>query len=116
MDGLQMGVTEENFGDEPLDLHPEVRPLFSTISNLDPPMEKRDPAEVRSIMDGSALRNQPPRPDDLIVKDYTAELPGRTIRMRLYRPKAAEGNLPVMLYFHGGGFVIGNLDTHDRYV
>lgn len=112
----QTGETEENFGDEPIDLHPEIRPLFSAISNLDPPMEKRDPAEVRSIMDGSAVRNQPPRPDGLAVRDYTVELPERTIRTRLYRPKGAEGALPVMLYFHGGGFAIGNLDTHDRYV
>ena len=110
------GTASEDYGSEPIDLHPEILPLFSSISNLDPPMEKRPPAEVREIMDSSALRNQPPRSGDVVTKDYSVELPGRIIRTRLYKPKGAQGVLPVMLYFHGGGFAIGNLDTHDRYV
>jgi len=71
---------------------------------------------VRAIMDGFAMKDMPPRPDDVVVEDHVAELPGRNIRMRLYRPKGVEGKLPVMLYFHGGGFMMGNIDTHDRYV
>jgi acetyl esterase len=38
---------------------------------------------------------------------------GRTIPARLYRPTQT-GTLPVLLFFHGGGFVAGNLDTHDN--
>jgi acetyl esterase len=40
---------------------------------------------------------------------------GQEIRARLYRPlaAAAPGKLPALVYFHGGGFVIGNLATHD---
>ncbi len=101
---------------EPIHLHPEVAPLFRAISNLDPPMETREPAEVRALMDGLALRDMPPRPDDVTVEDLRGEFAGRTIALRLYRPAGAAGPLPVMLYFHGGGWVIGNIDTHDRYV
>ncbi|MER8124668.1 alpha/beta hydrolase fold domain-containing protein, partial [Acinetobacter baumannii] len=32
---------------------------------------------------------------------------------RLYRPLERDG-LPLLVFFHGGGFVIGNLDTHDN--
>lgn len=101
---------------EPIDLHPEIASLFAGMSNLDPPMEEREPADVRAIMDGFALKNMPPRPDDVVVEDHLGEFPGRTIRLRLYKPRGVEGPLPVMLYFHGGGYVIGNIDTHDRYV
>src|SRR5229473_641823 len=40
--------------------------------------------------------------------------PGGEIRFRHYVPLvAAEGKLPTLIYYHGGGFVIGNLETHD---
>jgi acetyl esterase len=37
-------------------------------------------------------------------------------RVRLIKPKGAEGILPVILYMHGGGWVLGNAATHDRLV
>jgi acetyl esterase len=40
--------------------------------------------------------------------------PGGEIRFRRYRPMgAAAGPLPTLIYYHGGGFVIGNIETHD---
>lgn len=38
---------------------------------------------------------------------------GQMIRLRIYCP-TTEQNLPVLVYFHGGGFVIGSIDTHDN--
>src|SRR4029077_15943488 len=39
---------------------------------------------------------------------------GGEIRFRHYTPfNAAEGPLPTLIYYHGGGFVIGNIETHD---
>jgi acetyl esterase/lipase len=40
--------------------------------------------------------------------------PGGTLRYRLYTPTGADGaSLPGLVYFHGGGFVVGSLETHD---
>ncbi len=103
-------------GLEPVRLHPEIAAFFAGMSGLRPPMEERPALDVRSLMDGFALRDMPPRPDDVDVEDHWGEFPGRRIRLRIYKPKGAVGPLPVMLYFHGGGWVIGNVDTHDRYV
>ena len=48
------------------------------------------------------------------VDDITVDLPGRVLKARLYRPDAADGSLlPALVYFHGGGWVFGTLDTHD---
>ena len=38
------------------------------------------------------------------------------IPLRWYRPEAATASQPVMIYFHGGGFVVGGLDSHDSIV
>src|SRR5918999_47931 len=38
------------------------------------------------------------------------------VRVRIVRPQGVEGTLPVILYMHGGGWVLGNAGTHDRLV
>ena len=47
--------------------------------------------------------------------DVVASARGHHIPVRLYRlPEAPSGPLPVMVFFHGGGWVIGDLETHDE--
>jgi len=53
-----------------------------------------------------------PRPGGLIVRDGTLPGPHGDIAVRLYRP-AEGGTLPGLVYFHGGGWVVGDLDSHD---
>ncbi|MCX0275178.1 alpha/beta hydrolase [Nocardia zapadnayensis] len=48
------------------------------------------------------------------VRNFHIRLPGRTVGARGYRPKGAVGRVPGVVYFHGGGFVRGSLDSHDR--
>jgi acetyl esterase/lipase len=45
------------------------------------------------------------------VVDEVVELPGRPVTVRLYRP--ADGDLPILVYLHGGGFISGSLLSHD---
>lgn len=68
--------------------------------------ERRDNFDRRC-----AVWRRPP-PDTLSVRDWSVNLPGREVPVRLYRRKDAR--LPaVILYLHGGGFVNGSIDTHD---
>ncbi len=46
------------------------------------------------------------------VRDISLDGPAGPIPARIYRPRS--GLLPALVYFHGGGFVIGSLETHDR--
>jgi acetyl esterase len=48
----------------------------------------------------------------LAVEDVRLPTPHGRLAMRLYRP--AEGTLPVALFLHGGGWILNDLDTHDR--
>ncbi len=50
------------------------------------------------------------------IDDLPVALPGRTLRVRHYIPREHgwADPMPALLYFHGGGFTIGSVDTHDR--
>jgi acetyl esterase len=56
-----------------------------------------------------------PRPDVADARDITIPGPGGAIPARLYRPQGSstDEQLPVLVYFHGGGFTIGNIESHD---
>ena len=72
------------------------------------------PAEARAVLD--ELQAAPI--DKLPVNDRWMTVPADVgdVRVRIVRPPDAVGTLPVILYMHGGGWVIGNADTHDRLV
>ena len=46
-------------------------------------------------------------------EDRTIAGPGGDIGVRVYRPQDSGESAPVVVYFHGGGFAVGDLDTHD---
>src|SRR4051795_8317985 len=72
------------------------------------------PAEARAVVD--ELQAAPI--DKLPVADRWITVPADVgdVRVRIVRPPDAAGRLPVILYMHGGGWVLGNADTHDRLV
>lgn len=51
---------------------------------------------------------------DADVRDLTIPGPAGPIPARHYRPRGVTGDLPLLVFYHGGGFVIGDLDTHDE--
>lgn len=49
------------------------------------------------------------------VREATVPLPGRAVGIRLYRPTGlSESPAPTVVYYHGGGWVLGDLDSHDK--
>lgn len=51
--------------------------------------------------------------DGVVTEERTIPGQGGPIPIRLYRDGSRRGPLPILVYFHGGGFVLGNLDSHD---
>jgi acetyl esterase len=70
--------------------------------------------EARGNMLLGAKLGAPPEPIGQVI-DRRIDVAGGTIAMRIYTPVggAAQGPLPAILQYHGGGFVLGNLDSHD---
>ncbi|MBW8848802.1 MAG: alpha/beta hydrolase [Burkholderiales bacterium] len=52
-------------------------------------------------------------PADVDVTPHEARFAGHDVNVRIYKPRDAAGALPVTLYFHGGGFVLGDLEGYD---
>ena len=76
-----------------------------------PSIDKLSPAEARRQYREARAALRPPPPDLPEVRDLNADGKAGPIKLRLYRP--AVGVLPAFVFFHGGGWVVGDLDTHD---
>ena len=90
-------------------LHPALQAMLDQAANL-PAMETLPVATVRA---GAEARYAAiPRPNVGALEDRSIPGPRGNIRIRIYRPEA-QGPLPTVVFFHGSGFVICSIDTHD---
>ncbi|MEZ5843596.1 MAG: alpha/beta hydrolase [Hyphomicrobiaceae bacterium] len=89
--------------------------LAAVAATKPPPTHTLTPAEARAAMLNAGKVADMAPPAVARVGDRTIPGPGGgKLKVRIYDPREANGpSLPVLAYFHGGGFVIGDLDTHD---
>ncbi len=92
-------------------LDPRVHALVGLADRIDPggsPSVDRRRRELRRV---TRLAFGPRH--RVSVWDRTFEGPGGPVGLRLYRPHALHGAAPGAVFLHGGGWVVGDLDTHD---
>lgn len=95
-------------------LHPQARAILKLIEDRGiPPTHTLTPDEARRYYRDRRFTTQPEPPQIAHTEDLQAEGPHGAIPVRLYKPAVQSTLLPVLVYFHGGGWVIGDLDTHD---
>lgn len=102
------------------DLAMELEPTtFAFIKQVmaagGPPIYKLSIPEARSILD--TLQAQPVEKQPAQIEDLTIPAgPRGEISIRIIRPEKNKAALPCAMYFHGGGWILGNKNTHDRLV
>ncbi|MDE2607760.1 MAG: alpha/beta hydrolase [Burkholderiales bacterium] len=97
-------------------LHPQAQALLRLIEEKGiPPMHTMTPEQSRAMYRERRNFSQPEPQAVGSVRDLQARGPEGPIPLRSYRPlgSAADAVLPVLVFYHGGGWVIGDLDTHD---
>lgn len=82
-----------------------------------PPFEIPDPSpplvELARAFRLRAAEPAPPPPFDGTIEDHSVPVRWGALPARLYRPSGLGERPPVAAFFHGGGFIAGDLDTHD---
>jgi acetyl esterase len=92
-------------------LDPCFTALLASMAQMPPPPPGTDPvAAARAGTDAMFAHASAP---DVDVADRDLPGPSGPIPVRVYAPKASDGLLPVLVYFHGGGFIAGGLASHD---
>jgi acetyl esterase len=91
-------------------LDPQAKFILDLMADSGFTFEGATPEELRERMGMTAM----PSPIELAsITDRTIPGPGGDIPVRIYRPSNDAG-LPVTVFFHGGGWVIGDLESHDH--
>ncbi|MBL8675697.1 MAG: alpha/beta hydrolase [Rhodospirillales bacterium] len=96
-------------------LDPIVRKLLDAAAAAGrPELHTMAPVDARKMMRDTRAPVQGPVLDTVASTDRTIPGPAGEIPVRIYRPKsaAADAALPALVYFHGGGWVIGDIETH----
>jgi acetyl esterase len=96
-----------------LTLHPEIQLLLSARSWQGKTTLRAESLEqARAAFRAQTRRYDSPCPVAK-VRDFTIDGATGPLRVRHYTPDGPRGAAPMLVFFHGGGFVLGDLDTHD---
>ena len=93
-------------------LQPDVAVMLDLMASLElPPMESLPVGDARAFM-LATMADRPPGPDVGEIIDGVLPTPSGSLQYRLYRP-VTSGPHPIAVYFHGGGWVLGSLESDD---
>ncbi|SEE83324.1 alpha/beta hydrolase [Pseudomonas kilonensis] len=102
-----------------MSLHPELNAFLDLAEESQAegpgPFYLSTPAQAREAFERTTVQLRWNAPADVqcAAHSFTTR-DGATLALRLYRPATASTQaLPVLVYFHGGGYVVGSLDSHD---
>ena len=97
-------------------LDPQAQALMQLMIDKGvPPVNSMTPVEARSSYRSRRTFTQPDAPEVFKVEDKVVSYEGVNVPVRVYHPLAAQSQaaLPGLVYLHGGGWTVGDLDTHD---
>ncbi len=97
-----------------MSLDPQIEYVLELVKNAGyPELCDLSPAEARAQFEQTVTALDAEPAEILDSGDQTVDGPRGPIPVRIYRPRASDTALPVLLWLHGGGFVIGGLESYD---
>jgi len=97
-------------------LEPTTQAFINALAaHAGPPIYTLSPTDARAVLAGAQAQPVAKRPAQ--IEDTVLPVgPTGKVAVRIVRPENAKGVLPVVMYFHGGGWVLGDQNTHDRLI
>ena len=92
-------------------MHPDMEHLIAARDAAGPKGDT--PEQQRAFWTAYTAALDEPHPADMKVWDETVPTPDHDVPVRLYRPADVDASAPAILYMHGGGFMLGDLDSSD---
>ncbi len=93
-----------------------IKSFLKTLNSGDgPPMEQTKPADARKVLEG-AQNSVKTDISGVDITEKTITQNGVSVKLFIVRPSGQPGVLPVFMFFHGGGWVLGDFPTHKRLV
>lgn len=97
-------------------LEPQTQQFIDVLARKGgPPIYTLSIKDARAVLDGAQSTSAPALPADIDDRAIPVG-PKGSVSIRIVRPKNSAERLPVIMYFHGGGWILGNENTHDRLV
>jgi acetyl esterase len=107
-------VTVRDYATDP-HLDPSVRTFLKGLNASGPGLETMPPTKAREVLVG-AQRSVQVDLSGIEVQQKTITQDGYSVPLYIVRPAGALGVLPVFIFIHGGGWVLGDFPTHQRMV
>jgi len=108
-------ITATDYATDP-EIEIQTKEFLKVLNNGNgKPLEQLTPIEARAVLTGaqSSVRVDL---SGVEVTEKTISQDGLSVRLHIVRPSGAKNNLPVFMFFHGGGWVLGDFPTHQRIV
>ncbi|HEY0325643.1 MAG TPA: alpha/beta hydrolase [Allosphingosinicella sp.] len=97
-------------------VRPDVRTFLNYVNALPNQKAYQMPlADARNLLHASRHVADAPVGELAVIRDLEMEGPGGPLRLRLYDARETREPGPLMVFYHGGGWVLGDLDTHEPF-
>jgi acetyl esterase/lipase len=94
-------------------LHPQCKAFLDILASGGGPPLNQLPLEQARAVPGLMVNFGSPEEPVVRIENRTVPGPDQPIAVRVYKPSLSD-HLPAVMFFHGGGFVLCDLDSHDR--
>src|SRR5690606_15502961 len=114
---LNNNIMSQNIpGEKDPNISKDTRAFLAVLNNGDgPPLQELAPLDARQVLVG-AQKSVAYDYGEIEESEREITQDGQTITIHIMKPKGAKGKLPVFMFFHGGGWVLGDYPTHKRLV